>query len=376
VWTVKVEEFKMIRKSIIQSASIPIIILAATVGCFAGEYERAGWKAKLSALSHGVSGVVEIVDADTIRIEDFNYDGGGQGVFLSLAAQNTDASFLAGVPVGPLLSGTERINETLTVEMPAGLDTRDYNAVSVWSVDLAANFGSGTFGSVVRYEVTFDATWSDPTHLHFPPNPHFSGLIGAAHDDGVLFWNLGGLASDGIERMAELGSKSPLSSEVNIAIRAGSAYSLISGGGIGRSPGSVSTTFEISSAQPLATVVSMIAPSPDWFVGVSGLRLFEDGQWLGEVVVVLDPYDAGTDSGDDFTSQNDDTNPPGPISVITGFPFEDNVPLGTFTFRLMCPNPPVGDVNGDCRVDFSDFELMISNWLLDCNLTPTHPSCP
>jgi serine/threonine protein kinase len=35
------------------------------------------------------------------------------------------------------------------------------------------------------------------------------------------------------------------------------------------------------------TLVSMVAPSPDWFVGVGGLPLLQDGQWVDELVVPL-----------------------------------------------------------------------------------------
>jgi hypothetical protein len=93
-------------------------------------------------------------------------------------------------------------------------------------------------------------------------------------------------------------------------------------------------------------------------------------------VVNLYPYDAGTDSGTDFDSPDQNTLPRAPISEITGFPFENAAPLGTFTFRLYCPQPPVGDLNGDCRVDFTDLALMMSNWLVDCAMTPEHPDCP
>jgi len=343
--------------------------------CAADVYPRAGWKAKLSTLHHSVSGVVEIVDEDTLRIENFNYDSGGPAVYIYLGAENTSAAFVAGIPAGPLLSGTAYSNDTLTVDLPDGFTMDGYNAVSVWCVDFRVNFGSGTFGSVVEYEVTFDATWSAETHLHFPPNPHFSGLIGGTHDDRVSFWQLGSAASEGIERMAETGEKSPFDAEVGAAIAAGDAYGVISGGGINPSPGSVSQTFEMNSSHPLVTLVSMIAPSPDWFVGVSGLRLFDDGRWVSEAVVVLDPYDAGTDSGIDFTSSNADTDPADTVAVITGFPFEDGVPLGTFTFRLKCPSPPVGDLNADCRVDLQDLAVMAANWALDCSLSPQNPAC-
>lgn len=34
-----------------------------------------------------------------------------------------------------------------------------------------------------------------------------------------------------------------------------------------------------------------------------------------------------------------------------------------------------GDLNNDCKVDFSDFALMASHWLIDCDLNPEDPAC-
>jgi hypothetical protein len=199
----------------------------------------------------------------------------------------------------------------------------------------------GVATQTAQYQVTFDAVWSLATHpTAFPPSPHFSGLVGATHDAGVSFWEPGGTASPGMESMAETGSKSPLTSEINGAIMAGTAGALISGGGIGLSPNSVSKTFDITQEHSLVSLVTMIAPSPDWFVGVHGLELFVAGDWVDELVIDLDAYDSGTDSGPSFTSPNANTNPQDPISLITGFPFASGVPLGTFTFtRLDAPDP-------------------------------------
>ena len=208
---------------------------------------------------------------------------------------------------------------------------------------------------IVQYEVAFDATWSSQTHPQaYPPGAHFSGLIGGTHNQNASFWQEGLLASEGIERMAEVGSKSPLSQEVEAAISAGEAYSVISGAGI-LSPASTSTQFEVSATHSLATVVSMIAPSPDWFVGTSGVNLRLDGRWLPQVVVDLMPYDAGTDSGPDFRSPNDDTNPAEPIHEITGTPFQSGTPLGTFTFRLV--SLP-GDLNSSGSYDGEDVDVL------------------
>jgi uncharacterized repeat protein (TIGR03803 family) len=38
-----------------------------------------------------------------------------------------------------------------------------------------------------------------------------------------------------------------------------------------------------------------------------------------------------------------------------------------------CVNPPEGDLNGDCKVDFQDFAVLASEWL-DCGLEP-HSAC-
>ena len=363
----------MYRKQLLLTALI--VFLIPPVLSSAEVYDRTGWQAPLSTLFHNVSGTVTIVDANTLLVEDFNYDGGGPAVYFYLGADNTDGSFNSGLGIGPLLTGTTYTNDTLLVDLPGTQTLDGYTAISVWCADFNVNFGSGTFGSVVQYDVTFDAAWSTETHTNFPPTPHFSPLIGGTHDGSVNFWQLGANASAGIEAMAELGQTTPLSSEIQPAILAGSAYNVILGGGINPSPGSVSQTFNMHSAHPRVTLVSMIAPSPDWFVGVSNLALFENGQWHREVVVDLRPYDAGTDSGPDFTSANADTNPADPITQITGFPFTGDPPLGTFTFKLVCPNPPPGDINGDCRVDLVDFATLAGNWLLDCTLTPGDPEC-
>ena len=50
----------------------------------------------------------------------------------------------------------------------------------------------------------------------------------------------------------------------------------------------------------------MVAPSPDWFVGVSGLPLLDDrwARWLRSHEVNLYPWDAGTEDGSEFSLNN------------------------------------------------------------------------
>ena len=188
-----------------------------------------------------------------------------------------------------------------------------------------------------RYEVTFESTWSESTHpSDFPSNAHYSGLVGGTHSNRVTFWREGDLASDGIQNMAERGSQSPLTGEVGQAMGLGSAEYVLSGGALGTTPGVIRLEFDITQDFSLVTLVTMVAPSPDWFVGVSGLPLFENGQWTDLRMVTLLPYDAGTDSGSSYRSADEATTPRQPIRQITGFPMIYNgavAPFGTFTFR-------------------------------------------
>ena len=191
----------------------------------------------------------------------------------------------------------------------------------------------------VQYDVSFTATWSSGTHPSaYPAGAHFSPLVGGTHNDLVSFWNVGALATPGIERMAESGATSTLLTEVQTAISAGTARNQILGSGIG-SPGNTATSFEVSSSHSRVTLVTMIAPSPDWFVGVSGLDLRDGSGWRPDVVVDLFAYDAGTDSGVNFISSNFDTNPKQFISLL-GAPLAGSPPLGSFRFTLVSiPEP-------------------------------------
>ena len=187
-----------------------------------------------------------------------------------------------------------------------------------------------------RYKLTFNAVWSMQTHPNeFPTNAHFSGLIGMTHNSNAMLFTNGEIASDGIKNMAEIGSKNPLEAEIQNFISNGTNFNLISGGGIGSSPGEVSLEFDIVSSHSLVSVVSMLAPSPDWFIAVSNINLIENNEWVTNKTITLDIYDAGTDDGATFSSPDDPTIPRVTIFEITTPPLAVNnvvAPLGSITF--------------------------------------------
>ena len=206
------------------------------------------------------------------------------------------------------------------------------------------------------YEVEFVAEWSAANHpTSFPPNPHFSPLIGATHTDVVSLWAPGGIATNGIEVMAETGSPAPLRNEVNAYIAVDLADQFINLGPIALSPDSRSGTIEVDRAFPMLSLVTMIAPSPDWFVGIHDLDLRAGGVWLDEVVIDLEPYDSGTDAGVDYVSGNSDITPHLPIANISdGFPFAGSPRIGTLRITRVSE---AGCVRADLSAPYGELDF-------------------
>ena len=272
-----------------------------------------------------------LAEAVVVRVDD----GGGSpvaGATVTFSAAEGHGS------ADPATSATDAAGvarTTWTLGNAAGAQTLTASVAEGVSTDIRAAAGElPTPPDSAAYSVVFNATWSVATHPRdFPRGAHFSPLIGAVHNDGVRFWASGETATAGIESMAETGGTSTLRSEIRARIPA-NALSVISGPGLGTSPARTTISRVVVRVDhPLVTLVTMIAPSPDWFVGVSGLSLMDEfGQWVEEIEFTLYPYDSGTDDGTGYTSANADSSPKQPIRSLRGeAPFSD-APIGTFTF--------------------------------------------
>lgn len=113
-------------------------------------YAREGWQATLSTRAHGVRGTVTIVDADTFRVDNFFYDGGGINVHFILASADDNNIFRTTRLVTDLnLLGTAHNGDSITIDLPTGTTFDGYNAISLWCLPAGANFGSGTFVNTV-----------------------------------------------------------------------------------------------------------------------------------------------------------------------------------------------------------------------------------
>ncbi len=231
----------------------------------------------------------------------------------------------------------------------------------------------------VRYRLEVDNTWSETTHPGaFPRQAHFSWFGGVTHDDQVTFWEEGELASPGITQMAEDGSTFILMNEVAARVSEGTAGHALSyrwwfcpSATGAASCGMRTVEFEIDEAWPLVTLVSMLGPTPDWFIGVSGLPLRENDRWRSRVVVDLRPYDGGTRSANQWALFGPRTIPPDPIRLITeeSGQLVGRGSLGRFVFTLLDnPRRLRGDGNNDGSVDVADVIYLVDLLFAGFNL--------
>ena len=193
--------------------------------------------------------------------------------------------------------------------------------------------------SEATYRVTFQGGWTTAvTPGGLPSGAHFTRLIGGVHNAGVTFLREGGRATAGVEFMAELGGTSTLANEVRAAEP--NALAVLQGSGNIRPTGSSTIdSVTLTTDHPRVTLLTMIAPSPDWFVGVSGLTLVDaQGDWQASLTVNLYPWDAGTEEGTEFSLSNPATSPQGVITSLRGMGKFSNEPIATLTFTLQSVN--------------------------------------
>ncbi len=195
--------------------------------------------------------------------------------------------------------------------------------------------------SEATYDIAFTGAWdTTATPGGVPAGAHFSRLIGGVHNDRVVFLKSGDMASAGVESMAEVGGYTTLRGEVEAA--GANRLSVIQGttDSIGPTATRTFTDVTLTTDHPRVTLVTMIAPSPDWFVGVSGQSLLDGtGAWLESLTVNLYPWDAGTEDGAGFSLSNPATDPRENITSIRNTGLFSNERIATLTFTLQSTGP-------------------------------------
>jgi hypothetical protein len=296
---------------------IGLVLLGLSVSLYA-TYPRAGYEAELSTLAHNVSGTATIVDANTILIEHFNYDGDGPAVYFYLGTEDAQAAFESGIPIGPLLTGTVYNDDEVVVHLTGSTTLDGYNGISVWCVDFVANFGSGTF-----IDLDPAVAWV------FDNNSTQSYILDSFEPNNIPFGTIG-------------------DEDPTLLLFLGERYQ-VSVNNVGLHP------FEVlakGTSSGLDTILlSMKSGVDPAFESDSEVGWTDDGQGTVAFTLTDELYAAMTVS-----------------SKRPGYRCGVHVSSMRGDFDI-CTAQIEADFNGDCLVDFLDFSIIASQWL-DTNLQP------
>ena len=102
------------------------------------------------------------------------------------------------------------------------------------------------------------------------------------------------------------------------------------------SGGEVSAQFEADDEHPMVSFAQMVAPSPDWFTGVTAVSLKRDGRWIDSETMPLYAWDSGTNAATTYTATKIEQRPfvPTALNRAPMFVRDGNpVPVGKVTIR-------------------------------------------
>ena len=164
-----------------------------------------------------------------------------------------------------------------------------------------------------------------------PSGAGFGDTIVVAHKCDEPLFSVGGMASAGVQALAETGSTAAFEAEVSAAVTAGNAQDLWQiDPPNGPTTGKGGPDLAIEEEFSCVTILVKINPSSDWFAGVSAYDLHQGGTWPtldanNRISIQLFPFDAGILDGTEFESSTTATSPQGTIASLrnTG-KFSDN----------------------------------------------------
>jgi len=177
-----------------------------------------------------------------------------------------------------------------------------------------------------KFKITFKTMWGKQNvNIGYPSDPHTGNMFLAVHNNNYNLFENGKYASAGIEQSSEFGLNDNLIKEaINNSKNIKQYYT----SPVLNTPGQTEFTVDASTIYPLFSFATMIAPSSNWFTGISSVNLFNVPK---NIDIPLYAYDAGTDTGVEFvTLPKHPRIPHRPISFITNgvlFPNGNQIPF-------------------------------------------------
>jgi hypothetical protein len=189
----------------------------------------------------------------------------------------------------------------------------------------------------VRYSAKVQFYWEPEEGV--PARPHWSRLIAFAHSARYELFRDGDTASSGFALVATNGRVSVLEAELAEGRRRGRVGAHVVLPGLSSGTGVFDFELELDQRRSRIAFATMLAPSPDWVSGVSGINMRDEaGNWQDTVRVPLWVWDAGADSGAAFDADNALTQPRQSVRLLVHPAFltpEGMQPIGHATFRKL-----------------------------------------
>jgi len=215
----------------------------------------------------------------------------------------------------------------------------------------------------VSYSCNFQNNWSGENHpRNYPSFAHWSPPVMTTHSDGYTMWREGGMATEGVEIVAENGWTGALLDEISGSASTG----MVVVGEVTFNDNTQSQTFDsirMTPTHPYLSAITMIVPSPDWFTGFHDFNAINaDTQtWYSQFSMTTYPYDAGTEEGDDYSGDNSATDPQEPVmrfdvntvpntGVFLNDSEDDVLPVAMWTCTIVEEPEPIdiGNIGGIC----------------------------
>jgi len=162
-----------------------------------------------------------------------------------------------------------------------------------------------------EYMIRFVSNWgTNAQEINYPQNPHTGNMFLITNNDQFSLFLTGTLATKAISNTSMFGTIDDLSDLVANNPNIG----MVVTAPVLPTPGEYTLKITADKDHHYISFVTMVAPSPDWFTGVSNLDLMKDGQWLKQTMVPMFVFDAGTDEGTAFNTEH---YPKTPADVVT-----------------------------------------------------------
>ena len=211
------------------------------------------------------------------------------------------------------------------------------DAICAGVVGLSAIATGAVAEDTRTYRAEIVLNWVQEDGVAFPDNAHWSRLIAITHATRWQLFRDGDTATSGVALVATNGRVSVLEAELSEARRRGRVGEALVLPGTETGQGHYTFEIMLSPDMPAFSFATMIAPSPDWFSGISGLSPLIDGEWQKSVSAPIWVWDAGVDSGSTFVAPNEETQPRQSVRILThpGFLHPDGfAPIGSVTLSL------------------------------------------